>query len=329
MKKISCILAGVLLLSLLTACAGPQETVIEPEPAPQMGAPVGILPAEGMPEAPEVEQVSQKEHFSYLTTEHPGILEKKNANAVIDYSNTKDGYVMVQYTAKTDKLLKARVKGPKTTYTYNLTEKTWAAFPLSEGDGQYKITVYRNTTGSKYATVLSVTVNVKLDSPFEPFLRPNQYVDFSVAPETVKLGASLTKGTKNDLQKVAKVYDYVVSALTYDKKKAATVKSGYLPVLDEVLEEKTGICFDYAALMTGMLRSQGVPCKLVVGYAGKAYHAWISVWTEEHGWVDGAIFFDGQNWQRMDPTFASSGKRSDSIMEYIGDGSNYTEKYLY
>ena len=33
--------------------------------------------------------------------------------------------------------------------------------------------------------------------------------------------------------------------------------------------------------MTGMLRSQGIPSKLVVGYAGTAYHAWISVWTEE------------------------------------------------
>ena len=28
------------------------------------------------------------------------------------------------------------------------------------------------------------------------------------------------------------------------------------------MEIKKGICFDYAALMTGMLRSQGIPCKL-------------------------------------------------------------------
>ena len=95
------------------------------------------------------------------------------------------------------------------------------------------------------------------------------------------------------------------------------------------LKEKTGICFDYAALMAGMLRSQGVPCQLVVGYAGKAYHAWINVWSEEKGWIDGVIYFDGESWQRMDPTFASSADRSDSIMKYIGDGKNYTVKYLY
>ena len=96
----------------------------------------------------------------------------------------------------------------------------------------------------------------------------------------------------------------------------------------DVLQAKKGICFDYAALMTAMLRSQGIPSKLVVGYAGTTYHAWISVWTEENGWVDGAIFFDGHIWKRMDPTFASSGNRSDEIMDYIEHG-DYIAKYLY
>lgn len=117
--------------------------------------------------------------------------------------------------------------------------------------------------------------------------------------------------------------------LSYDYIKAQNVKSGYLPALDKVLEKKKGICFDYAALMTGMLRSQGIPCKLVVGYAGSAYHAWISVWTEETGWLESTIYFDGQSWQRMDPTFASTGGQSASIMKYIGDGKNYSVKYLY
>ena len=81
--------------------------------------------------------------------------------------------------------------------------------------------------------------------------------------------------------------------------------------------------------MTGMLRSQGIPCKMVFGYAGNAYHAWISVWTEDSGWVDGGIFFDGIAWQRLDPTFASSSERSESVMKFIGNGKNYREKYFY
>ena len=95
------------------------------------------------------------------------------------------------------------------------------------------------------------------------------------------------------------------------------------------MDAKKGICFDYAALMAAMLRSQGVPIKLVVGYTGKQCHAWVNVWSETEGWVEGMIYFNGEIWNLMDPTFASSGKQSKTIMEYIGNGKNYQEKYLY
>ena len=227
---------------------------------------------------------------------------------------------MVQYTAASTPF---PGEGPTTTYTYNLTAGS-EVFPLSDGNGSYQVIVYENISGTKYSTVTSVSFQVTLTDEFAPFLRPNQYVDYGVAPKTVAKAAELTAGKTDPLAKVQAIYEFVVKNLTYDKQLAATVQSGYLPVLDTVLAKKTGICFDYAALMTGMLRSQGVPCKLVVGYAGTAYHAWISVWSEKTGWVEGVIYFDGTSWQRMDPTFASSGKQSASIMQYIGDGKNYT-----
>ena len=129
---------------------------------------------------------------------------------------------------------------------------------------------------------------------------------------------------KDLLEKVAAIYNYVVRTLSYDYDKAATVQSGYLPNLDEVLRAKKGICFDYAALMTGMLRSQGIPCKLVIGYAGTVYHAWISVWSEDTGWIDSAIYFNGTTWQRMDPTFASTGGGV-----FDPNSITYTTKYIY
>ena len=68
---------------------------------------------------------------------------------------------------------------------------------------------------------------------------------------------------------------------------------------------------------------------MVFGYAGSVYHAWINVWTADTGWLDGVIYFDGRSWQYIDPTFASSAGDDASIKEYIGNGSNYTEKYMY
>ena len=98
---------------------------------------------------------------------------------------------MAQYTAKTANKLKAQVKGPSTTYTYNITAGEWASFPLSDGNGSYKITVYENVRGNSYASVLSLTTNVTLTDEFGPFLHSNQYVDFDAAPKTVAKAAEL------------------------------------------------------------------------------------------------------------------------------------------
>lgn len=258
-----------------------------------------------------------------------GVLVKSNSLAAIDYSNTKDGYIMVNYTAATEQRLKVQVKGPVTVYTYNLTPQQWSAFPLSDENGSYQITVYRNVSGTSYAVVLSLTISVTMEDEFSPFLRSNQYVNFDAAPNTVAKAASLAGNIGDPLKKVEAIYNFVVQGMTYDKELAANVQSGYLPNLDSVLSKMSGICFDYAALMTGMLRSQGVPTKLVVGYAGDVYHAWINVWSANEGWIDGVIFFDGTSWKRMDPTFASSGNSSSDIMDYIGNGANYVAKYFY
>ncbi len=263
------------------------------------------------------------------TTVPSGTATAENDSAIIDYSNTADGYVMAKYKNSTSKRIKVQVKGPKTTYTFNLTPGVWAAFPLADENGSYKVTVFENVTGNKYAAALSKTIHVDMPDPFAPFLHSNQFVDFDNAPKAVEKADELCKGIDDPLMKVEKVYSFVVKGMSYDTHLAQTVKSGYVPVLDEVLEKMTGICFDYAAVMTGMLRSQDVPCKLVVGYAGEVYHAWISVWSQETGWVEGVVFFDGTTWQRMDPTFASSADDGEAILKYIGNNSNYTSKYIY
>ena len=323
MKKKINMIAALLAVSLLAGCgfAGRPK---EPEVYIDLAEMAEVeIEAEAVALSSSPAAVSK-----LLLPEASGTAVKQNGKAVIDYSNITDGYVMAKFTAATTKRLAVQVAGPTTEYTYFLTVGQWATFPLSDGNGEYKVTVLEQVT-KKYAVVLSASFKVTLEDEFAPFLRPNQYVDYETATKTIDKAAELTKGVTDPLKKVEKVYDFVVKTLTYDKAKAQTVKSGYLPVLDDVLAAKKGICFDYASLMAGMLRSQGVPCKLVVGYAGTAYHAWINVWTEETGWIDGVIYFDGSVWKRMDPTFASSGKGSEAIMKYIGDGSNYTVSYLY
>lgn len=262
---------------------------------------------------------------------NPGVTVYSNDKAAIDASNSNQGYVSVKYTGGSNVRIKAQVtKSGGTTYTYDLNNNgKYEVFPLTEGDGTYSIKVFENTSGSKYAQAFSQNVTAKLDNDFIPFLYPNQYVDFNADSKVVKKAAQLASPSGDELETIANVYNYVVNNITYDNNLAQNVQSGYLPNVDAVLDKGSGICFDYAALMTAMLRSQNIPTKLVIGYSGNLYHAWINTYVDEVGWVDNIIYFDGTDWKLMDPTFASSGKGDKSIQQYIGDGKNYKSKYTY
>lgn len=254
-----------------------------------------------------------------------------NSGASIDASNISDGYIMVKYTGGADKKIKCIVqKSGDVAYTYNLNNKgNYETFPLAEGNGKYSVTVYENISGTKYSTVYSSSFNVNIKNEFSPFLYPNQYVNFNENSNAVAVADKLTENLDNDLSKLTQIYHYVIGNISYDTQKAQTVESGYLPNVDETLQTRKGICLDYASLMTAMLRSQGIPSKLIVGYTGNLYHAWINVYINGIGWVDKAVYFDGNSWKLMDPTFASSNKNSAKIQKYIGDGTNYTAKYAY
>lgn len=251
-----------------------------------------------------------------------------NGRATIDASNTSNGYVMIKYTGGQSRIKIQIAKS--TTYAYDLNARdAYEVFPFTEGNGTYSIKIFENVSGNQYAQVMSQNISVSLADEFAPFLTPNQYVNFSNGSAAVNKGAELAASAADEIGVVTNVYNYVINNITYDTAKAASVQSGYLPNVDQVLAQKTGICFDYAALMTAMLRSQDIPTKLVIGYSGGLYHAWVNVYIDNIGWVDNFIYFDGHNWSLMDPTFASSGGQSESIKQYIGNGSNYQAKYTY
>lgn len=264
----------------------------------------------------------------YLVPSASGTVAYEGNGIIIDASNTSEGYVMVKYTGSADKV-KLQITVPDSTvYSYNLRPGDFETFPLSAGDGNYQIAVLEHARDDLYAIAFSQDIEVTISDEFKPFLYPNQYVWYTPDSEAVAFGAEISDKSSNDLDYVEQVYRYVIENITYDDALAANVQADYLPVIDNTLKEGKGICFDYASLMAAMFRSQNIPTKLVVGYSGDAYHAWISVYLKETGWVNDIIKFDGKSWALMDPTLAANNSNS-SVKEYIGDGSNYTVKYSY
>jgi len=247
----------------------------------------------------------------------------------LDYSNSQEGYIILIYKGSNDKT-KFQITGEdQITYTYNIPSDLETVIPLSSGKGNYNVTLYENIGSDQYSVTFADDIFFNVENTFGSFLYPNQYVNFNKDTLSVIKATDITKDATCELEVVGLIYDFVINNVTYDDEEAENVASNYLPVVDEVLSSGKGICFDYAALMAAMLRSQGVPTKLEIGYAKDAYHAWVSVYTKDQGWIGGIIQFDGAKWTLMDPTLASNRKDSSKIKEYIGDGSSYVTKYSY
>lgn len=254
----------------------------------------------------------------------------KSEEVCIDASNLSEGYVMIKYTGSADKARLLLDTPAGDTYNYRLPlDETYTVIPLSDGSGCYGIGIYENIVDDKYAEIFSQEVTAQITDENKTFLYPNQYVNFDASCQAVQKGSELAEGKADELEVVTAVYEYVTQHVTYDYDKAETVQSGYLPDVDETLSGGRGICFDYAALMAAMLRSQRIPTRLEIGYADTVYHAWVSVYIEDEGWIEDMIYFDGETWRLLDPTLASYAKEK-TIRKHMEESDNYYEiKYKY
>lgn len=262
-----------------------------------------------------------------LVPSAPGEKVLSNDVVTIDYSNASYGYIAVEYVGECEKV-KLQITGQgDITYNYTLQEGL-EFFPLSAGSNTYTIGIYENVVDNQYATSLNEDITVTLENAFGPFLFPNQYVIFDSSSLAVSTAKDLAYPANDDLEVIYNIYNYIIQNISYDKELAQNVQSAYTPVADTTLQTGKGICLDYASLMCAMLRSQRIPCRLEVGYAGSAYHAWISAYIQDVGWVNGIIQFDGKDWSLMDPTLSANAGSSD-LASFIGDGSNYITKYIY
>lgn len=197
----------------------------------------------------------------------------------IDESHMEKGFVMVHGPA-TDKALKLQVEkdGAKLMYDIN-GKQDWEIIPLQLGDGKYTFSLFVSAGGNKYASGGKLAVNAKLDSQNAAYLVPTQYVYYEVDTPAVAKSDEICEGLTTDQEKFDAIREYIKENYEYDFKKAqSALPAGTLPSVDYAWEKGMGICQDLAALAACMLRVQGIPTRLEIGYVGgNYYHAWNSV----------------------------------------------------
>ncbi len=209
--------------------------------------------------------------------EATGKTVKKDGKMTVDCSNMSQGYIMVK-GQKSSKRLKIQIttSGAKLNYDLNGNGE-YEAFPLQFGSGKYQVSLYENVSGKKYAKEGTVKLSVKMPDELSCFLYPNQYVSYNENTACVKFAQELCKDMKDQDEIFQAVCNYMKGgAFMYDYIKSVTVKPGQMPQIDECWETKRGICQDLSAVTCAMLRSQGIPARLMIGTVGaNTYHAWV------------------------------------------------------
>ncbi|WP_168123446.1 transglutaminase-like domain-containing protein [Paenibacillus sp. HB172176] len=241
------------------------------------------------------------------------------ADSWLDVSELSKGVVSISYPVKKNVKTKAMVVKGKSSYSYNLTaavEKE--SFELQLGNGAYKIYVLENVSGNSYKATRQGEVTLSLKDDKTVFLNSVQNVNWTSSDKAIKKAAELAKGKKSDEEIVKAVYDYMTSTIVYDNELAKSIPWDYLPSIDRTYSTQKAICYDYASMFASMLRSQGIPTKLVMGNSEyvKVYHAW------------NEVYLDGE-WVTIDTTVDATLKQANKKVEWLKDSKKYTTEKVY
>ncbi len=209
---------------------------------------------------------------------------------------------------------------------------------LTYGNVEYTISVYSSIINEK-TNVGGCTkkgqVTVKLNNVSETsaFLMNCGEVRYNFNMQFIKKANELASGCKNDLEKVSKIYDWLTNYISYGLNDEEPSLGFYTCDLDKIYNSKKGVCYDYSVVLAAMLRSQGIPCKVVFGKYSNSDsglgHTWNEIYVSEAGTITtNKLSITGNKWCRLDPTF-SKDNSGNSAIQFMQNDTNYTWQYYY
>jgi hypothetical protein len=169
-------------------------------------------------------------------------------------------------------------------------------------NGNYNITVEYpdvqeadlRTAGTDYATWLSPYMGL----PAEGYRPPD------VMNRVRNLALQLTAGTTNPYDAAMKIQDYLRSGVFRYTLKPQIAPAGTDPLDFFLFSSHEGYCQYFATAMGDMLRSLGIPTRLVNGFGSGSFdtsqNRWIVRDDDAHTWVES--YFPGYGWIPFEPT---------------------------
>jgi transglutaminase-like putative cysteine protease len=149
----------------------------------------------------------------------------------------------------------------------------------------------------------------------------------SVTPETLALAEELAAPFNNPFDKAISVRDYLRENIVYNDQIQATPQ-GIDPVHYTLFVSQEAYCNYYASAMALMLRSQGVPTRVVSGYAQGSFDEETSSYrvqaSNAHTWVE--VYFPDYGWIQFEPTASiPAWDRPEEVDESGGGGDAFSQ----
>jgi protein-glutamine gamma-glutamyltransferase len=124
----------------------------------------------------------------------------------------------------------------------------------------------------------------------------------AVDPRVRQLAAQVTGSATNAYDKAAAIETYLKSTFGYTLQLSKTPPRD--PIAEFLFERKEGHCEYFASAMAVMLRSVGIPARLVNGFRSGQFNdvtsSYIIRASDAHTWVE--AYFPGNGWVTFDPT---------------------------
>jgi transglutaminase-like putative cysteine protease len=162
-----------------------------------------------------------------------------------------------------------------------------------EGDGEEKIITI------EYDVTLQNGKSNWKDETSDQYLVPEEFIDSD--DDNIVDIANTLKVDGDTYQTAKNISHYVSKTIKFDYSTKINVTT---PLASEVLENKKGVCQDYANLMTALLRASGIPAKRINGLVLNELKP-TSDWSSSggsHAWVE--FYIDGE-WYFTDPTWGN------------------------
>jgi protein-glutamine gamma-glutamyltransferase len=159
----------------------------------------------------------------------------------------------------------------------------------------------------EYTVVSHSNAVVPADLGSEPSRYPEsvvrQYLQLPLQSDRINiLAEDVTQRQRNAYEKATAIHTYLTSNYRYSLD--APLAEQAHPLEEFLFSRKTGYCEHYATAMVIMLRTVGIPARLVTGFLATEWNEYGNYYVvrqqDAHAWVE--VYLPHSGWIRMDPT---------------------------